>query len=472
MNNKFRQLLSNTVIFAVGNILIKFIQLFLMSLYTSAMSTGEYGIAELLNNSVEFALPIISLCIYDAVFRFTLDKDANHKKLLSNGINLLLKSYIIMSIIILIGNFFIKYEYAWYFAFMLFAISLRQLFAQFARGIGHVKRFAVSGVLNAFMLFTFNVIFLLAFNMGIEGYLLSIILANAVSAIFVLITSKVHQYISFKNVDKELLKAMLIFSLPQIPNMMSWWITNISSRYIIIGFCGASMAGLFTAASKLPAMVHLLSSIFQQAWQFSSSKEIKESGSNKFFSDVFKIYSAFILIACSGLVMIIPLIAKMLLKGDFYQAWVYIPLLLVSSALNCYSVYFGTFYMAVKKNKMAMVSTMIGASVSLLVCFATIPFIGIYGALIASVMSYFVIVVFRIIDTKKYVAINMEWPINIFSFVLLLLQAILMTTDLPYTKAISVCCFLITLIANIVYYHNDITKIYRSKFRISQERSA
>ncbi|MFZ5986465.1 MAG: lipopolysaccharide biosynthesis protein [Bacillota bacterium] len=464
MNNKFKQLLSNTVIFAVGNVLVKLIQLFLMTLYTSAMTTGNYGIAELMNNSVEFAMPIASLCIYEAVFRFSIDKDANHKKLLSNGINILLISFFIISIVIFISNTFIKYEYAWYFALMLFSTSLRQLLAQFARGIGHVKRFAISGVLNALMLFIFNIVFLLIFPMEIQGYLISIVLANIVSAVFILFTSKVYQYISFTYIDNKLLKTMLIFSLPQIPNMISWWITNISSRYIIIGFCGASMAGLFTAASKLPSMVNLLSTIFQQAWQFSSAKEIKENGSDKFFSDVFKIYSAFIFVACSSLIMTIPLIARALLKGDFYRSWIYIPLLLVSAALNCYSVYFGTFYIAVKKTKMAMISTMIGAVSSLLICFTTIPFIGIYGALIASVLSYLIIVLFRIIDTKKYVTINMEWPINIFSFIILLFQAIIMTTDLPYMDAISVCCFIIIFIANIVYYRNDVIRVCRSKY--------
>lgn len=459
MNNKFKQLLSDTFVFAIGNILSKLILFFLMPLYTSALTTDEFGVAELLNNSVELALPIASICIYEAVFRFCIDKGADHKKILSIGLSVLSKSFVIVFALMFVGSRFIKYEYTWYFALMLFTAALRQLFAQFARGIGHVKRFAFSGILNALMLAVFNIIFLAKFNLNISGYLISIILSNAISAVFLFFASKVYCYISLNSYDKILLKAMVIYSLPQIPNMLSWWVTNLSSRYIIAGFWGASMAGLFTAASKLPSLVNLLTTIFQKAWQFSSAKEIGEKGSDKFFSDVFKAFSVFMIISCSGLILFVPLISKFLLKGEFYCAWIYVPLLMISATINSYSVYFGTFYSAAMKNKMIMVSTIIGASISLGLCFITIPFIGIYGALIASNVSYFVIVIIRIIDTRKYAKINLQLKVNVTTLAMLLLQAILMTLNLAFSQILSGLLFMAILGVIMANYRKDISRI-------------
>ena len=73
--NKFKQLFSNTVIFALGNFLSKIVLLILMPLYTSALNTEQYGISELINNSIELILPIATLCITDAVFRFSIDAE-------------------------------------------------------------------------------------------------------------------------------------------------------------------------------------------------------------------------------------------------------------------------------------------------------------------------------------------------------------------------------------------------------------
>jgi len=279
-------------------------------------------------------------------------------------------------------------------------------------------------------------------------------------------------YIEISTINKKLLIQMLIFSLPNIPNLLSWWVVNLSSRYIIIGFCGASIAGLFSAASKLPAMINLLSTIFQQAWQYSSSKEYGKADSHQFFSDVFKYYSAFILVSCSGLIMITPLISKILLKGDFYTAWIYVPLLLLSATLGCYSIFFGTFYLASKKNFMAMVSTLAGAVVNLIVCFVFVPVIGVYGALFASVLSYFVIVVIRIIDTRKYANIVIQWPTLIVGWCILLIQASILMIDIPSKFKLSVLLFVVMFIVIFIAIYKDLTKVYRKAIAKRKTKSS
>ena len=95
-NNKYIALVSNTAIFAVGNILIKLIAFFLMPLYTYVLTTEQYGIAELLNSSIEIVVPIATFCIVEALYRFAIDEDANHIKIFTNAIVILLICYIIV----------------------------------------------------------------------------------------------------------------------------------------------------------------------------------------------------------------------------------------------------------------------------------------------------------------------------------------------------------------------------------------
>lgn len=453
MNKKFKSLFSDTLIFAVGNILTKLILFVLMPIYTSAMTTSEYGTGELIYNTVELTLPIVTLCLYEAVFRFSIDIESDHKKLLSNALSTILKIFIVVAVIAAVFFAITRYAYTLCFVLILFSWSIRQLFAHFARGIGRGKVFAASGVIQALTLCISNIILLVGFHLGVYGYLVSIIIANIISIIYLMIILKLPKYISFKEKDKHLLRAMLVFALPMIPNTLSWWFVNISARYIIIGFCGASIAGLFTAASKLPSIVHLMSTIFQQAWQFSSSKEINKKDGNSFFSNVFKIYSSFILICTSVLVVASPLISKIILQGEFYSAWQYVPLLLLSACLNCYSVYFGSFYTAAKKNKMIMISTIIGAVLNISICFISVPFIGVFGALIASAVSYFVIVVIRIIDTRKYAKISIDWGITLITFVLLTVQSVLITIFPNTFGIIASAVFLcVILIINFIKY--------------------
>lgn len=78
MESKYKVLASNTVVFAIGNILVKLISFFLMPLYTSVLTTEQYGVAELLNNSIEIVLPIATLCIVEALYRFAIDENSDH----------------------------------------------------------------------------------------------------------------------------------------------------------------------------------------------------------------------------------------------------------------------------------------------------------------------------------------------------------------------------------------------------------
>lgn len=452
LNKKFKNLFSDTIVFAVGNVLAKLVLFILMPVYTSAMTTSEYGTGELIYNTVELTLPIVTLCLYEAAFRFAIDTDINQPKLLSVCFVTITKIFAAISVLSLIVNFFIRYQFTWYFILILFTWGYRQLFAQFARGIGKSKIFAVSGVIQALALCLFNIIFLTIFKFGIDGYLLSIILANIISIVYLSAILKINRYISFKEKDKAFLKKLLIYSVPMIPNTLSWWFVNISSRYIIVGFCGTAIAGLFTAAGKLPSVIHLLSTIFQQAWQFSTSKEMGNKGSNKFFSDVFKVYAPFILIATSGVVVATPLIAKVILQGDFYVAWTYVPLLLLSASLNCFSVYFASYYTAAKKNKMLMISTIIGAVTNVAICFITVPFIGVYGALIGSCVSYLVIVIIRIADTRKYANIKIDWIPNLLSLVILTIQSVILTIMGIDAIVPAIILFAAILIFNVIFY--------------------
>jgi len=466
LNNKYRSLASNIFVFATGDVLARLIMFFLMPLYTSLLTPGQYGVAELLHNVGELLFPVAILCLDMAVFRFCIDENSDRKQLLSSSLFLISKIFIGVLIVAGLFQTLIYYQYTWYLVFIVFAIALQRLFAQFARGTGLMRTFAFSGIIKALALCGFNVLFIVFLGWRIEGYLLSIILANVTSALFIAVVARIPKYISFSKQDKTILKNMLIFSLPLIFNTISWWMISISNRYVLMWFHGAAIAGLFTAAGKLSSIINLLSSTFNKAWQFSSSKEVDSKDKSSFFNNIFKVYSSAILFATSALVFASPLVSRFILRNEFYQGWIYVPLLLLATALNCYSSFFGSVYVAVKKSKMAMVSTLIGTISSVIVCLATIPFIGVYGALIASCVSTFIIVLIRIFDTKKYITININWPITGMCFLLLTIQGIIMTFGTNTAIAISGLLFVIMTITILIYLRKEIKHSFKLIGRI------
>ena len=446
--NKYRLLISNILVFASGNALSKLILFLMMPLYTTALQPEQYSTAELANNTAELLIPIVSLCLGEAIFRFSINDDYDKGVLISESFFLIIKILAAICAAALLYQVIFYYRHMWYMVCIVSTYIFRQLFGQFTRGLGRSRAFAVGGIINTLTLCGFNVLFLIYFKWGVEGYLLSIILSSLLASLFFVFTSYAPKHISFKNKDKRLLKNMLVFSLPLIPTFTSWWVTFLTGRYTILWFSGAAAAGLYIAASKLPAVINLLSTTFNYAWQFSSSKEINEDKSGSFFSNVFKLYFCFITLATSALVLLSPFISKIFLRNDFYAGWVYIPMLLLTATTSCYASFFSAFYTASMKTRSYMNSTIAGAVVNAAVCLALVPFFGVYGALAAGFISYFLVTVFRMKDTEKYARVSFNLPVTGLCFFILTSQCVVMTfgSKLPIIVSGALFCVLAAIV--------------------------
>ena len=86
--SRIKDLTKNTLIITIGRISTQFITFLLLPLYTSLLSTEEYGTVDLITTLVQLIIPITSLMIDQGVFRYLLNcKDEKSiKKIVSNGL--------------------------------------------------------------------------------------------------------------------------------------------------------------------------------------------------------------------------------------------------------------------------------------------------------------------------------------------------------------------------------------------------
>lgn len=453
---KIKSLVSDTLIFAVGNFTVKFLYFILMPIYTVSLSSEEFGLADLLNNALQLVVPILTLSISDAVFRFMLDKNADKSSFISNGFFVLLGSFVVVAIGTILSSLIVQIDTYWYY-FVLWYIfeALRILFAQYTRADGKIWTFSLNGIIGAFVLLISTYFFVFKFKLGVNGYLTSFIISDIASLIFLICRIRIITRIKWCNVKTPVITMMLAYCLPLIPNMLSWWFTNISSRYIVAGFCGLSIAGLFSSASKLPALLNIVTSVFQQSWQMASVREYQESHTSGFFYSVFRKYSFLCLMTCSILIILVPYISKIVLQGDFYKAWIYTPMLLFSALLGCYSTFLGTFYSVVKDNVKAMKSTLWGAGINILLCICTIPFVGVIGALVANAVSYLIIVAIRTKDVQQYINLPINYKTLFISVSACLLQAITISIDIKF----GLCMSVLALVMILLLHKKELTSV-------------
>lgn len=139
----------------------------------------------------------------------------------------------------------------------------------------------------------------------------------------------------------------------------------------------------------------------------------------------YSMYNAILVILCSGLVLFNIPIAKILFAKDFFVAWKYSSVLLVSIVFSALSGFLGSIFTAVKDSKIFAVSTVISAIVNCILNAILIPMWGIQGAAIATAISFFLIWFIRLICTRKYIKWRINLVVDIVAYVILVIQVVL-----------------------------------------------
>lgn len=422
--SQYSKLVGNSAIFAVGNLGSKLITFGMLPLYTAKLTTEEYGTVDLIITTVSLLLPIISLSIYDSVLRFALDKETNLRKLYSNA------AFItgLGSVLLIIVTFCLALlKNVLSFLPLLLALqSYQNLFSQYSKGIGRVKLFASNGILLSFLTAILNVVFLVPLEMGLNGYLISMCLAFLISDVYLFVSLNLKTEFRLKLLDRSYSLGLLKFSIPLIPNAIAWWLTTAVGRYFILFFVGASGNGLFAVANKIPTILTVFSSIFSQSWQISAIEEFDSRNRSIFFSNVYSMYSQTLLVGCSFILLFLQLIFKVLVDGSFYVSWRYAPFLLLSVLFSSLSAFLGSQYVAAKDTMSVFKTTILGAVVNILLNFIFVPFIGLNGVGIGSLLSFLIVWLVREIDLQKYFAFSLNRVPFFCSVFLMVVQVVML----------------------------------------------
>ncbi len=431
--DKYKKLLSNTLILSIGTFSSKLLVYFLMPLYTAILSTEQYGTADLITNAANLLIPFCCIGITHGVFRFSADNEENHKTVFSSGVSVLLLSSAVFLVISPAISFIPSFSnYAWLIAFYVVSSNFHTLCKEYIRAKGRMKLYAVQSILGTALTIAFNLLFLIPMKLGVIGYVLSVAVADAVGTLFLIFYAKLYKDFSFKAVSKSKIKEMLKYSLPMMPTTVIWWITNVSDRFMVSYICDFAANGLYSAAYKIPTIIALVAGVFNEAWQLSAISESKdEREASNFFAEVFERYQAILFLGCSMLIPFTPLATKILLNESYFAAWTFMPVLLVATVFSSLVTFIGTIYTVKKKTTMSLVTAAVGAGINIVLNLLLIPKMGAQGAGIATAISYFAVFVLRAVHSKSFMPFDLKAYKLSLNTLIVLVQIIFMVLGLP-----------------------------------------
>lgn len=451
--NKYKKLLNNTLYFFIGNMGSKLLIFFLVPYYTYVLSTAEYGTADLITTTASLIIPVVTLSITEAVFRFSMDEKADYKALFSNGLLIVCIGGVISFVATKtledknIGG---VWNLCW---ILIVAESLYNLAAQFIRGIGKTRLYAIGGFIQTLILVVLNIAFLLKFKLGILGYILAMVISYACVFLVYVIAGKIYMYVGRWNWP--LCRKMLRYSLPMIPNGLSWWAMSYADKYVILIFLGAAANGVYLVAQKIPTILTMFTTIFHQAWQISAVEEGSNKGKSDFSMSVYDNLQAVMFICTSFIIAVVKPLYAVWVSNDYFEAWETTPMLLLATVFSCLSQFLTVNYMVDKKTIGSLKVTLVGCAVNVTLNILLIPHFGIIAAATATFVGYLSTYVVTVFDLKMIGCISIKKISG--SILTCIVQMIFLKLPTMYMILVEIACMIVQ------------TAIYKSELQIMQK---
>ncbi len=433
-SGKYKELSVNAALFAISSFGSKIISFLLLPLYTSVLSTADYGTVDLMTSTVSLLLPILTVNVQDAVLRFALGREAAPDRVLAVGLHtvaagacvlLLAEAALLASELSPVDDIYLAFLFA-----MFVLTSLGNVLTMYVKAQDQVRSLVVSGIGSTLVTCTLAIVLLVVVQAGVLGYMAATAAGSLFTVVVLAFAGGVSPRAIGGRLPAGLAKAMLAYSAPLIANGLAWWVNDVSDRYVVTLICGAAANGVYAVAFKIPTILSTLQSIFYNAWSISAIKEFNPEDSDGFLGRMYALYSCAMALCCSGIMLLDIPLAHLLYANEFFEAWRYVPFLLVGVFLNGLALFEGCIFGAAKRTKDVSTTTIAGAAVSIASCIALTLALGPIGAAIATFLGYLVTWGVRTaVMVKRVARIRVSWPTEIACIAILVAQAVLATQE-------------------------------------------
>ena len=418
----------NTLVLAIGKYFPKLFALVTLPIITGQLTKAEYGTYDLINTLVSLLLPIVTLQIQSAAFRFLID--CRDKKKDSSIIISNIFFFTVFTSVITVVIFFFVYSSADVLIKLLicayFLIDILQIaIGMCARGLGYNSVYSK----NAVIISAVNciLVFLLVYlgRKGLAGVLISLIVANLAAYIYMAIKIKFFGYIRITFISKKVLKELIAYSWPLIPNNLSNWVLSVSDRLVITGFLGIEANAVYAVANKIPSLLNEAQSVVVMGWQENASITAKDEDSDTYYSSMFQSMYDIVFALIAILIAAMPVVFAILIQGDYDEAYTQMPILIIGNFFFCMSAFLGGIYVAYKKTLSVAITTVLAAAVNLIIDFLLVQKIGITAGSISTLTAYLALFLFRMFDVRRLKRMSYHYVRMIIQVCILILMGVL-----------------------------------------------
>ncbi|HHV24883.1 MAG TPA: flippase [Methanosarcina sp.] len=377
---------------------------FLLPIITKTLGTYDYGLWAQINITVSLISPLALMGLSMGFVRFLssetetkIIREAVYSILFFVTVSGLLASLLLYIFAEPLATFGFRDPEATYFVqagsllILLNVIESISLF--YFRVFRQIQKFSYLTLFETFGKLFF-ILVLLKMGYGLLGVIAATLFVQG--AIFLIALVIIISQIGFAIPRFTHMKEYLQFSLPLTPNALIRWITESSDRYMVTYFLGLRSVGVYSAACSIGNLIQLFVTPLQLILLPELSKLFDENKMDEvriYMSHSLRYFLLISIPAVFGLSALAKPLLGILTTEDFLSGWIVIPIIAFSGLLAGVFQIFVNTMLLIKKTKITTYINIVAAVSNVLINFLLIPSVGIVGASLSTLFSYFLMTV-------------------------------------------------------------------------------
>ncbi len=453
-----RKTFTHAGIYAVGNLLARAASFLMLPIYTRYLTPSDYGTLELVELTVEIFSIVASAGIINGMSKYYYQyKDENDKnELVFTIFAIILISYIAFCAM---GILFSKKLSLMVFGsdsnhFLIMLAMVNLFFSMlvivpfnYLRTKQKSVFFVVISLMKLLVQLSLNILFVVYLKMGVVGVLYSTCISSLLigSYLSVYIIREVSWKFSLTKA-----RELMIFGYPFIITGFAAFINTFSDRFFLNKYCDIASVGIYSLGYKFGflLMAFPISPLFQ-IWQVQRFEIVLQEN---YTNDCNKFFLWFTIITISTALFIALTVSDILAlmsNSAFWEAKNIVPIILIAYYFQACTDFFnfGIYYSG--KSKFMAYATAIAAIAIVVMSFILIPKYGMYGAAWATLICFFVRLLYVYIYSQKlyFIKYNLKEAMIVISTAVLMYLFYLLTriylnnVNIYLSILISLCFF-------------------------------
>jgi O-antigen/teichoic acid export membrane protein len=392
-----RSLGRHAVLYAIGNILSKAIAFVMLPVYTRYLTPADYGIAALIEMTLDVIAMIGGAQIAQGIFRFyhKAESSDDRRAVISTAMTTLTISYAILGTVVFL--------FAAAISRMLFGSPLHADLVRlsgitlgfqglqwvplvYGRVLERSTLVVGASIVKLVIAVTLNLVFVVGMKLGIRGIFLSSLASSALVAIWLGVITV--RQVGLR-VRPAVLKSLVRFGVPLIGVQMATFTMTFSDRYFLQAAGDESMVGLYNLAYQFGFLLLMLGFVpIEMVWGPRRFQVARTANPSPVLAQAFRLINVSVLTIGVGIALFVGDLLRVMATPPFHPAADVVPVLLVAYVFHGWAMMQDIGVLVKERTEFLTIANWVAAVVALAAFAILVPRFYALGAASAAVLAF------------------------------------------------------------------------------------